>query len=344
MKRMLIPSLLVLLASGGCSDICFSGDCVGVCGSGECGDNVCFGLEGNSNGIGCYPEEGALPCDSSRDCRENQRCWDGWCRWADTPVCEGEWDCPAGEYCANGRCQQEEPWCWNRDECLEGQVCSLSWVCVDVVDGCPLTDECLADPDGYYPDWAGIDPLYMGTASGDGVSANLELLVDFYEDHFYGEAVVSAEVPSGFDLSFNLIVTGERAGAELSGMIIDAAADERWFDATFEAQLITASQILGTVTVASDDGNFVLDLNLLRISPCGCEVASCGDSSDCPEGQACSEEGTCVDSCEYNECCQAADCPEGDDCLNGTCVTPCSSPCDCELGEACVDGHCQPTQ
>lgn len=356
MKRILGICLTVLLLGAGCGDLCFSDDCVDVCNGGQCnGYSVCDGPGGNSNG-GCY-------CDGW-DCDPHQN----------YPWCVSDSQCFEDERCEQGECRWDEPtWCFGSGECPEGQICSLTNECRERVIGCPLTDECLADPEGYVPDWVGIDPLYMGEATGSGITARMELLVDFYTDHFYGEAVVEADVPGWGMMWLNLIVTGDRSGAQLDGMIIDRDATERWFDATFEAQLITASEIVGTVLVTSDDGAFLLNLQLWRISPCGCDTTTCTQecctNSDCPAGNECQnnqcvptcsafeccndshcaagevcQDNHCVDPCANQECCVAADCVAGDDCVNGTCQTPCSGPCDCELGEACVDGYCRAAQ
>ncbi len=315
MKRILGLCLSVLLLSAGCGDLCFSDDCIDVCNGGECGSSsVCSGPGGNFNG-GCY-------CDGE-DCDP----------YNDGPWCESDWDCWEGERCVEGECQWDEPqWCFGSGECQAGQICSLTNECRDIVEGCPLTDECLADPEGYVPDWVGIDPLYMGEATGSGITARMEFLVDFYEDHFYGEAVVETDVPGMGYLWLNLIVTGDRSGAQLDGMVIDRDASQRWFDATFEAQLVTASQIVGTVLVSSDDGTFLFNLNLWRISPCGCETTTCTTNTDCPANQVC-QEGSCVPGCAQ-ECCADTDCPAGNECQNNQCVPSCGT------YECCNDSHC----
>lgn len=349
MKRILGLSFTVLLLGAGCGDLCFSDDCVDVCNGGECnGSSVCSPYGDNTNG-NCY-------CDGP-DCYPYDQ----------YPWCESDRDCYEDEQCVEGECQWDEPtWCFGSYECPEGQICSLSNECREMVLDCPLTDECLADPEGYVPDWAGIDPLYMGEATGDGITARLELLVDFYEDHFYGEAV--AEVLNWGSGWLSLIITGDRTGAQLDGMIIDRDAGERWFDATFEAQLVTASEIIGTVQVSSDDGTFTLDLHLWRISPCGCDTTACTANTDCPPDhicqdgaciQGCTQEccadtdcpagqecqnNQCVDPCATYECCLATDCVAGDDCVNGACMTPCNDSCDCDTGEACVNSYCQPAE
>lgn len=315
MKRILGICIAVLLLGAGCDDLCFSDDCVDVCNGGNCwGSSVCSSGNSNSNG-GCH-------CDGW-DCDPHQN----------YPWCESDGECFEDERCVQGECQWDEPsWCSGSGECGAGQVCSLTNECRDRVMGCPLTDECLADPEGYVPDWVGIDPLYMGQATGSGITARMEFLVDFYVDHFYGEAVVEAEVPGWGMMWLNLIVTGDRSGTQLDGMIIDRDASERWFDATFEAQLITASEIVGTVIVASDDGTFMLDLQLWRISPCGCETTTCTDNTDCPPDHNC-QEGTCVQGCT-EACCADTDCPAGSTCQSNQCVPSCSS------FECCNDSHC----
>jgi hypothetical protein len=348
MKRILGLTLTVLLLGTGCGELCFSDDCVDVCFDGDCGGSPSCSIYGDNTNGDCYCEDG--------DCEPYQQ----------YPWCESDWDCFEDEQCVQGECQWDEPsWCDTDEECAEGQICSLTYECRDRVLGCPLTDECLADPVGYVPDWVGIDPLYMGEATGSGITARMEFLVDFYDDHFYGEAVVETVVPDLGQVWLNLIVTGDRSGSQLDGMIIDRDASERWFDATFEAQLVTASEIIGTVQAASDDGTFTLDLHLWRISPCGCETTPCTadtncpedhtcqngtctqgcteeccSNTDCPEGQEC-QNSQCADPCALGECCLASDCPADDDCVNGACKTPCSDPCACDLGEACVGGYCQ---
>lgn len=354
MKRALglsfVLSLVLLLPSAGCDGFCFSDDCVDMCYDGDCGPSTCSPYGDNSNGD-CYCD--GPHCDP----------------WANYPNCESDTECFEGEQCVDGECHWDEPtWCFNDGECAQEQICSLTNECRDRVLGCPLTDECLADPQGYVPDWVGIDPLYMGTATGSGITARIEFLVDFYTDHFYGEAVVETlDWSSGW---FNLIVTGDRTGAQLDGMIIDRDAAERWFDATFEAELITASEIVGTVLVSSDDGSFQLDLHLWRISPCGCETTTCSDTTDCPPDHAC-QDGTCVPGCTQEccadtdcasgyecqsnlcvptcgtyECCTDSQCPAGQVCDNNQCVDPCANQeccvaADCAAGDDCVNGACQ---
>jgi len=322
MKRIVGLWLAVLLLGAGCDDLCFSDDCVDVCNGGEChGTSVCSPYGDNTNctceGGDCYP-------------------YDQW------PWCESDSECFEDERCVEGECQWDEPsWCFGSEECPEGQICSLTNECREMVLGCPLTEECLADPDGYVPDWVGVDPLYMGEATGDGITARLELLVDFYEDHFYGEAV--AEVLDWGSSWLSLIITGDRSGAQLDGMVIDPDASERWFDATFEAQLVTASEIIGTVQVSSEDGTFALDLHLWRISPCGCEITTCTANTDCPPDHTC-QEGSCVQGCAQ-ECCADTDCPAGHACQSNECVPTCGTYecCDdshCPAGQVCQDYQC----
>ena len=71
----------------------------------------------------------------------------------------------------------------------------------------------------------------------------------------------------------------------------------------------------------------------------------CNVDCDCPQGQACTASGACVETTEPTWCCDNAGCPLGEACIdtNGassTCVE-CESPCDCPQGRACsASGLC----
>lgn len=326
MKRILALSFAVALVGTGCDNFCFGDSCEADCSWGSCGTPACTG-NGNSNcgtcdGWDCNPHWNYPFCDTDADCFEGERCSGGECRWDDPTWCDTNQDCP------------------------EGQICSLSYECEEAVSGCPLTDECLADPEGYTPDWVGIDPVYMGTASGGGIDVRIEFLVDFYDDHLYGEAVVLVEGAQNGQPWMNLIVTGDRSGAQIDGQVLDRDAAERWFDATFSGELLSSSEIVGTVTVATDDGTFQLIFHLFRTSPCGCDVTPCAADSDCPSGQSC-QNGSCVEGC-IEECCADSDCPSGYSCQNNACVPPCvvfecCVNADCGVGESCQDHQCVPS-
>lgn len=293
-------------------------------------------------------------------------CEEGWfddcqdpCAYSHDGGCyDDDWD----DYTDDGWDDWDNGWCLSSADCPAGQVCHPGDFCVPVVDDCPLTDECLGDPEGYTPEWQGIDPLFVGSFAGDGFSGRVELLIDFYEDHLYGEAQLvlqrDAEPWSEF---YWVTVTGSRDGAHLEGQIVDPNAWERTFDATFEAELDTASRIAGNVMVACDQGTFSVAFELQRTSPCGCEQApGCQANADCPPGQICLEgeclgicfadsdcdsgqvcqEHECVDGCQ-TECCAAEDCPLGYDCVAGACLNPCVHWCDCAESEDCIDGYCR---
>ena len=211
----------------------------------------------------------------------------------------------------------------------------------------------------------GIDPLYVGEATAQGMTARIELMVDFYDDHLYGEARASVTLDEGWGDEFvELIVTGDRNGADLEGQFVERWAQPRRFDAVFTAQLITASEIVGTATVSSDDGTLTVPFHLYRISPCGCDLAACTQPSDCPPEHEC-EQGVCQpgcaqeccqdadcgadERCENNvcvpdcqaDCCDNSDCTGSQECVDGQCLTPCQDRCDCDTGEECVNGYCQ---
>lgn len=341
MKRFLFPTLVAtlvaLLVAPGC------GWMENFCDEDNCGDihsGDCSG--GNDNG-----------------------CWEPANTWNE---CRDDTDCFPDEQCIENECVWEDhTYCWSDEDCLDGQICNLSFLCVDKVMDCPLTDECLADPDGYTPEWVGIDPVYVGEATGEGITARVEMLIDFYDDHLYGEAVAMVDMGEGWVSEWiYLTVTGSRSGANLDGQIVEQNVTPRRFDATFTAELLSASEIVGTVSVASDQGNFTFSLHLYRTSPCGCDPTNqctenadcpadhecvdgqcvevcaeeCCDNADCPADHECVE-GQCVEIC-IQECCDNSDCVNGDHCVNGECLTPCSGPCDCGQGEACVDGYCVP--
>ena len=306
------------------------------------------GLTAACDGLWCIGDN-CNPCDEDPYCDCGPDCWDS---DRDNDRDEDPWN--------------DGGWCATDADCANGQVCLPGDFCVDRVDDCPLTDECLGDPEGYTPEWMGIDPLFAGPFWGDGFSGRIELLVDFYDDHIYGEAQVVYEADGWWEWR-TVVITGTRDGAALWGQIVDANEWERTFDATFEAQLDTASRIGGTVSISSDEGTATAAFQLYRTSPCGCETdpdpdcladadcaagqvceqgdcveatdPACQVDGDCGEGQIC-EQGDCVAGCA-SECCQQADCALGYQCVEGACLNPCVHWCDCAEGEDCIDGYCQ---
>jgi hypothetical protein len=308
---------------------------------GECDDfGDCGCVHGRVDWCGCDP-----------DCRDDDR--DDWSDddrdddWDDDPYtfCDSDADCPAGF------------------------VCPPDGVCVETVMGCPLTDECLADPEGYAPEWQGIDPFFVGSFEGPGVTGRVRVFIDFYEDHLFGQGEVVAESAEGYQEWLEIVVTGTRDGADLWGQVVDPNAWEREFDAVFSATLLSASEMHGVVTVSSDQGDLEASFVLYRTSPCGCEtdddpdgtcelnedcapgqvciggacVDVCLDDDDCPEGQIC-DCHICIDACT-DACCDDADCGEGELCVDGACVAECQTACcedaDCPEGDVCVEGACQ---
>ena len=63
--------------------------------------------------------------------------------------------------------------------------------------------------------------------------------------------MAEADGPMGYAGWLNLLVTGDRTGAQLDGMVLDRDAAERWFDATFEATLVSASDRVTTDSTSS---------------------------------------------------------------------------------------------
>ena len=287
---------------------------------------------------------------------------------------EGSNECQCDPWCDDGYWEDDrydDDWggvpgtCQSDAECQASEVCDPYDQCVPIVQNCPLTPECLADPEGYAPEWQGIDPVYVGSFSG-AASGRVHMLIDFYDDHFYGEAEVVLDRRYEW---YYVTLTGSLDGDQLFGQAIDAWGDRR-YDATFQATLLSASEIRGSFEVASDEGVETGDFVLYRTSPCGCETEEdpppppppesecvfnedcnadqvcfdgacthfCQEDTDCPEGSVCNG-CVCVPGCP-GECCQDADCPEGDLCADNLCQTPCTHRCDCEAGEDCQDGFC----
>ena len=71
---------------------------------------------------------------------------------------------------------------------------------------------------------------------------------------------------------------------------------------------------------------------------CSCDAGTCVpncDDTQCPSGQRCNPQGTCVP-----DACAEVTCPSGEVCVNGTCS---DDPCvaiNCDAGEVCSDGAC----
>ncbi|MBN2498298.1 MAG: hypothetical protein JXR96_27150, partial [Deltaproteobacteria bacterium] len=280
--------------------------------------------------LSCALALGALACNNW--CLGDCECSDPCCGYG--YGCYEDPACPYGEPC------EYSGWCESDADCAMGQVCHPNSYCVEVVEGCPLTDECLGDPEGYTPEWQGIDPLFVGSFSGDGVQGRVEVMLDFYEDHVYGEAQGLARLDrNGYDEWFQVTVTGIRDRDQLQGQIVDATGYERVYDATFEARLLSASEISGSATVSSDEGSLEVSFHLFRTSPCGCEP-DCRFDADCPDGQAC-EEGRCVDEPQVG-CQHSSDCQAGQVCLDGQCVTICYEDADCPAGHSCQQHACVP--
>jgi hypothetical protein len=186
----------------------------------------------------------------------------------------------------------------------------------------------------------------------------MTLVIDFYDDHFYGEAAF--EDPRGYGGVINAIVTGTRSGSVLWGQIVPAQGG-RTFDATFDAALLSGSEITGTVDWWDAEVAERFDLRLVRTSPCGCSTSECTTNADCSLGERCTD-GECVapptcktsfdctldsicvsGACKPSECRSSKDCVEGERCLAGSCQTACAATCECPSGTQCTtDGVCRP--
>jgi hypothetical protein len=250
-------------------------------------------------------------------------------------------------------------YCESDSECGPAMVCSPLDGCEPIVANCPLTPECIGDPDGYAPEWQGWDPLYAGSMIGGDTRALVDAHLDFYDTHLYGEAVLL--FPQSYDV-VQVIVTGTRQGDKVYGQFVEVDGF-RTFDAVYEATMPSASEMVGTVTIASDLGEWVAEMHLYRTSPCGCavEATGCTQSSDCPNGSVCLD-AACVQLCGsdadcadpslqcVNNVCEPAEapiscdppCADGAVCVDGGCQTSCTHSCDCSSGEVCTDGVCAP--
>lgn len=314
MRRALtLVSLCALIASGvavqGCDGDCWLGICCDDEGSPGTWDG--YGSDTGYDGDVPYPGDGG------------DGCW----------ICGG-----GGEVCCGGGA-----WCSTDGDCSGGEACSpTQGVCVPTVLGCPLTEECLGDPAGHVDEdfsgsaWQGTDPVFAGTLTGEGLSAQVEVDLDFYDDHLFGEGVASYVADEGWQEWVSVYVTGTRSGTSLAGQVIEQ--DGRRFDATFTAELIEASEIVGTVTISSEEGVVTASFHLVRTSPCGCEVAPAGCTTDGDCGGLLCVRGECV------ECVRSADCAAGQACVDGACAAEaepeCETTCDCGLGLVCEDGVC----
>ncbi|MBW1808228.1 MAG: hypothetical protein JRJ87_08540 [Deltaproteobacteria bacterium] len=259
-------------------------------------------------------------------------CWDD---------CRDEYgDCWDDDFDGGSDDDYYSGWCEDNSDCHSGEICAPGGQCMETVMNCPLTDECLPDPEGYVPDWQGIDPTYVGTFEADGVVGRAIVDIDFYEDHFYGEGWVELKLDDWSFESLNIVVTGTREDDQLWGQVVDPDARERSFDAVFTAQLLSASEIRGVLQVSSDDGFFEGEFALYRTSPCGCDLQPvCSSNADCPEGQQC-HDGQCIEP--DGSCVKNTDCAEGQVCLDGQCTVLCTADEDCPEGQICDGCSCIP--
>ncbi len=321
-----------------------------------CDGNWCIG----DNCLGDCDDSCGSCSNDWDDCSDWGNDWDENTDWDNDWDDDSDWnDNDDGNY----------TWCDMQHPCPEGMICTTDERCLQIVENCPLTDECLGDPDGYTPDWQGIDPIFIGEFHGDDLDGKVDVLLDFYDDHIYGNINIAVQLINSEGLIFydysQGTVTGTRDGATLWGQLV-MFTSERTFDATFDAQLLSASEIEGTVRIDSDDGTYTARFRLFRTTPCGCDTSSsgCESNSDCQEGSICldgeclqvcvsdedcadgqvCENHECVEGCS-SECCADDDCTEGDVCIDGACAPACQlDDCcedqDCELGYECVDGQC----
>ncbi len=250
--------------------------------------------------------------------------------------------------------------CSSSADCGSGRACAADGLCRSVVAGCPMTDACLGDPPGYHPPepWQGIDPTFVGSltklqsTTGLDSPGRITVNLDFYADHIYGEALILP--PGRLMSSVNAIITGSRIGTMLRGQIVSADGN-RSFDATFDARIVSGSELAGTVSWADTTGSSELDLRLYRTSPCGCPTSTSGciTNAECKDGNIC-DRGRCVApppcgtsaDCKYNEICSkgacrardcttSADCSSGGKCVGGQCLVSCAATCECPSGYEC---------
>ena len=319
----------------------FDSDCAwGDCGDDYWGWDDCQGWDCDHQDHDCRGRDCNDPNHHSRDCEDRDH---------DCPDCGHCQNCGNHEGCDDfNNTGPDNPYtgfCQNDSECEPGEVCDTNDRCVSIVENCPLTDECLADPEGYVPEWQGIDPTYVGTFVGDGASGRVHIDVDFYEDHFYGVGTIIVESDDPWASTWiTVTITGFRDGVNLTGQLVEQF-DARNFDAVFTAELLSASEIIGSVTVLSDEGEFTGEFALHRTSPCGCDIEpQCERHTDCDDGFICENE-SCVEA-PVDECINNGDCNPDQVCFDGVCFTvpddtECQSDSDCP-GEICMTGECVP--
>ena len=327
-----------------CGSCCFS--------AGSCWSNGCSscGTQGGECATGCA----SCPEGSCEEWDGGTGEWDGGTDdqddWSD------DWDDSSwnddDEGADDGRGPAPEPYfsgCTDDRGCRAGEVCDAQYMCVPVVADCPATPECLGDPEhADAPYWEGIDPTYVGTVRGPGLAGRVQLDVDFYEDHLYGEGLMRLEILEGSLLREDwllFVITGVRQEQELFGQLLDASG-QRTFDAVFEATLIDGSEIVGEWRVDSDEGRQEGELRLLRVSACGCEVVppppppECTADGDCAVGLRCVD-GTCQEV-GGGGCRRAEDCGTGEACYDGECRRSCRESGECGRDEQCQYGVCLP--
>ena len=98
--------------------------------------------------------------------------------------CYYYYDCYTDEYWEYGE-NVGCPGCHSclTEGCPAGMVCGVEQVCQEIVADCPLTDECLPDPEGY-------NPFFIGQFFSEHMNRVIEVHLDFYQDHFYGEGLM----------------------------------------------------------------------------------------------------------------------------------------------------------
>ncbi|MBN2195877.1 MAG: hypothetical protein JW751_23875, partial [Polyangiaceae bacterium] len=260
---------------------------------------------------------------NSYGCEATDSCW-----WQDSGDDDGV---------TPGDDSDDVEFCRDDGDCSAGRVCVGWGDCVDIVEDCPLTEECLADPPATEapPEWLGIDPAFSGVLGDGDDPRRISVELDFYPDHLYGEGTIFDLLA---DTASDVIITGTRSGASLEGQIV-AIGGGRSFDATFAGRLLSASRISGTFTWSDDHGVREGTLEWYRTSPCGCLAGVCETDRDCGDGEHCTNERCQPDP----ECDDDRDCADGEACEAGSCaaVPGCERDRDCADGEICEAGTCE---
>ncbi len=310
-------------------EICVGGHCVPPC------VDECSGDPEFCDRDPCFPDDGQPPCIHDEQCPPGEVCEDGSCDEPEPP-CDAS--CPGAEICEDGYCYPPDDPCDDSSDCPGGEICAGGH--------CEH-----GDPPCSGPDCAPCD--------GDNDCPGGELCVGGVCVHGDPPVVCADDLdcPSGQTCEAGYCdgpdspcePTGECYPGEFCEDGTDTCVPEHppipcdTVDDCPSGDLCVGGYCQPPGDSCKNNNQCGAD-DVCNNGTCQPPRSPCDDGSDCSTGIC--QGGFCQPPHVPVPCTTTQDCPSGSECTGGYCEPPqgCTVDGDCPGGELCDDGACHPGQ